>query len=91
MKSWDAAFGALKAWRDNGCVGNFILFHPPGADGVDYFVERTIKLRETTERKAAAVAAVLDLFDCHRAELFRNNKGVPDRIKVTRFKDPGNE
>jgi hypothetical protein len=72
-------------WRKDGCVGNFVLFHPPHVNGVDFFIEQTIKLRECSPDQAAAVAACLELFDCHRMELFCSNKGLPDRVKITKF------
>jgi hypothetical protein len=84
MKSQKQLMDSVVKWWDAGMVGNLILYRSPGAQTGDAIIERVIKVREMEPHVAAAFEMFMDELDIERGEVFRNSKGEPDRIKLTR-------
>jgi len=84
MKSHKEAHEKLDRWLKEGLVGNLIFYQAPGAQLVDCIIERVVKCREMKPEIRAAFEMVMDELGVERGEVARNNKGEPDRIKLTR-------
>ena len=78
------AHAALDAWFQQDFVGNIYFFRAPRASTVDCFIEQTVKLREMPAAEASAFIDIFQAFNFSTAELARNKKGEPDRIKMVR-------
>lgn len=87
MKTKDEMHDALDGWWVNNTVGNFIAYRAPGAHAGDVILEQVIKAREMEPEIRAAFEMIMDELGIERGELFRDNKGRPDRIKLTRRYD----
>ena len=84
MKSQKQLMDSVIKWWDAGMVGNLILYRSPGAQTGDAIIERVVKVREMEPHVAAAFGLFMDELGIERGEVFRNSKGEPDRIKLTR-------
>lgn len=84
MKSKEELINAAVKWWDAGMVGNLILYRSPGAHGGEAIIERVIKAKEMEPHIRAAFEMFMDELGVERGEVFRNSKGKPDRIKLTR-------
>jgi len=87
MKSKEQLMDSVGKWWDAGMVGNLILYRSPGANTGDAIIERVIKAREMDLPVRVAFEMFMDELGIDRGEVFRNSKGEPDRIKLTRSFD----
>lgn len=87
MKSKEQLMDSVIKWWDAGMVGNLILYRSPGASTGDAIIERVVKAREMEPHVRAAFEMFMDELNIERGELFRNSKGEPDRVKLTRSFD----
>jgi hypothetical protein len=84
MRTLEATIEALKSWHRSDSVGNLILYRYPGAQLIETIEERVVKVKEMDEDVAAAFILFMDKLGIERGEIFRNNRGEPDRVKLTR-------
>lgn len=84
MKTETELVDAIRTWFRNDTVGNFIAYHAPGAKTGDVILEQVVKAREMKPHIRAAFEMLMDELHIERAEMYRDNQGRPDRIKLTR-------
>ncbi len=84
MKSKEMLLDDVEKWWDAGMVGNLILYRAPGSSTGDSILERVVKMHEMEPHVAASFGMFMDELNVERGEVFRNAKGKPDRVKLTR-------
>jgi len=87
MKTRDEMVAVLMDWWANDTVGNLIFYRAPHANTGDAILEQVVKVREMKPEIRACFEMLMDELDIARAEMFRDSKGRPDRIKITRKYD----
>ena len=87
MKTKSEMIELLNTWWVNDTVGNFIAYRAPGAKQGDVILEQVVKAREMKPHVKAAFELLMDELQIERAEMYRDNHGRPDRVKVTRRYD----
>lgn len=91
MKTEDQCIASFRKWFRGGTVGNLIFYHAPNAPESDCIVEQVIKAREMKPHIRAAFEMFMDELGIERGEVARDKEGNPDRVKLTRRFDCGND
>ena len=91
MKTEDQAVESFRKWYRNNTVGLLTFYHAPNAVEVECIVEQVIKAREMQPQVRAAFEMLMDELDIERGEVFRDKNGKPDRVKLTRRFDCGDD
>jgi hypothetical protein len=84
MRTLEATIEAIKAWHHSDSVGNLIFYRYPGAQLIETIEERVVKVKEMEPEVSEAFILFMDKLGIERGEIFRNSKGEPDRVKLTR-------
>jgi len=84
MRTLGDTIETLKQWHSSDSVGNLILYRYPGAQLIETIEERVVKVKEMEPEVAEAFNLFMDKLGIERGEVFRNSKGEPDRVKLTR-------
>lgn len=87
MKTKAEMIECLNEWWANDTVGNIIFYRAPGAKTGDAILEQVIKAREMKPTIRAAFEMLMEELGIERAEMYRDSRGNPDRIKITRRYD----
>ena len=87
MRTLDATIEYLKEWHRSDKVGNLIHYRYPGAKLIETIEERVVKVKEMKPEVAEAFKLFMDELGIERGEVFRNSKGDPDRVTLTRRLD----
>ena len=84
MRTLPQTIELLKAWHEADTVGNLLHYRYPGAQLIETIEETVIKAKEMDPEVQEAFKLFMNALGVERGEVFRNSRGEPDRIKLTR-------